>query len=81
MKKLSQIQLGKKGLTDNLLETLKDHFKDHENVKISVLKNAGRDKKKIKEYAREILEKLGKNYTVRTLGFTIFIKKWRKNVR
>jgi RNA-binding protein YhbY len=81
MKTLSQIQLGKKGITDNLLETLKDHFKNHENVKISVLKSAGHDKKKVKEYSEEILNALGKNYTVRTLGFTIFIKKWRRKIR
>jgi len=31
--------------------------------------------------AYEILEKLGKNYTAKTIGFTIFIKKWRKKVR
>jgi len=48
-----QVQLGKKGVTENFIETLR-------------------------EYSEEILEGLGKNYTVRIIGFTIFVKKWRK---
>jgi len=81
MLKLGQIQLGKQGITDNFIETLKNQFKKHENVKISVLKSAGHDKNKIKKYSEEILEKLGKNYTSKVIGFTIVLKKWRKPVR
>ncbi len=77
----SQIQLGKNKITDKFAETLKNNFKKHDNVKVSVLKSAGHDREKIKEYSREILEKLGKNHTAKIVGFTIFIKKWRKNVR
>ncbi len=75
-----QIQLGKQGITDNFILTLKNHFKKHTNMKVKVLKSAGHDKEKVKRYAEEILEKLGKNYTSKTLGFSIFIKKWRKPV-
>jgi RNA-binding protein YhbY len=77
----SHVQLGKNGITENFIETLKDHFKNHVNVKISVLKSAGHNKEGIKKYSEEILEKLGRNYTARVLGFTIFLKKWKKNVR
>ena len=81
MPRFGQIQLGKQGLTDNFIETLKNNFKHHENVKISVLKSAGHDKNKIKEYSKEILEKLGNKYTGKVIGFTIVLKKWRKPVR
>lgn len=74
-----QIQLGKNKITDNFIETLKDHFKKHINVKIVVLKSAGHKKEKVKEYSEEIIEKLGKNYTSKIVGFTIFVKKWKKN--
>lgn len=77
----SHVQLGKNGITQNFIETLKDHFKNHTNVKVSVLKSAGHDKAEIKKYSEEILEKLGRNYTSKALGFTIFLKKWKKNVR
>ncbi|MAH03524.1 hypothetical protein CMI39_01915 [Candidatus Pacearchaeota archaeon] len=81
MKTIGQRQLGKNGITTNFIETLKDNFKNYENIRISVLKSAGHEKSKVKEYSREILEKLGKNYTSKVIGFTIIIKKWRKPVR
>ncbi len=74
----SSIQLGKNRITDNFIETIKAHFKKHDDVKIDVLKSAERKKEKIKMYREDILEKLGKNYTAKIIGFTIFIKKWRK---
>ena len=80
MSKICQIQLGKQGITDNFIKTLEDDFKNHENVKISVLKSAGHNKDKIKEYSEKVLERLGNKYTVRIIGFTIFVKKWRRVV-
>ena len=80
-KVMAKLQLGKQGLSDNFILSLKSLFKNHKNVKISVLKSAGHDKAKIKEYMEEILEKLGKNYTGRSLGFVINVKKWRRDVR
>ncbi|PIN94340.1 hypothetical protein COU53_03980 [Candidatus Pacearchaeota archaeon CG10_big_fil_rev_8_21_14_0_10_30_48] len=81
MEPISTLQIGKKGISENLVETLKSHFKTHQNVKVVFLKTFSRDKKKIKKHAEEILNELGKNYTYRVLGFTIFIKKWRKAKR
>ena len=81
MGKIGYLQLGKQGITNNFIETLKNHFKSHENIKVSVLKGAGHDKTKVKEYSKEILEKLGNNYTSKIIGFTIVLKKWRKAVR
>lgn len=84
-KTLGQLQLGKQGITDNFISGLKNMFNTHKNVKVSVLKSArpeGKEgKKKVKEYAKKILEKLGKKYTARVIGFTINIKQWRKAVR
>jgi len=81
MPRISSIQLGKKGITENFIEDLKNHFKKFENIKISVLKSATRDKKEIKKFSDEILESLGKNYTSKIIGFTIILKKWRKAQR
>ena len=74
----TEMQLGKNGITDNFIKTLKNGFTFHENVRISVLKSAGREKRKVKEYEEEILNKMGNRYTARKIGFTIVIKKWRK---
>jgi len=81
MPTLAKIQLGKSGLTDNFIITLKNHFKKHDNVKISVLKSYCRDKDELKKISKDILNKLGENYTAKTIGYTIAIKKWRKPVR
>ena len=81
MRLITSIQIGKNGVTDNLIETLKSHFKNHINVKVVLLKNFSRDKKKIKKTAEDIVESLGRNYTYRVLGFTIFVKKWKKAMR
>ncbi len=78
---LKKIQLGKKGLTDNFIETLKVHFKTHLNVKISVLKSSTRDKEELKEISNKILEGLGKNYSSKIIGYTLVLKKWKKPVR
>ncbi len=77
----TNIQLGKNKVTENFIETIKNHFKKHKNVKIDVLKSAGREKEMIKVYRDQVLEKLGKNYTAKIIGFTIFVKKWRKAKR
>lgn len=78
MPTIGRIQIGKQGLTENFIESLRNNFKKHENVKISVLKSARENRKDMKRYAKEILEKLGKNYTAKIVGFTIAVKKWRK---
>ena len=76
-----QVQLGKNGITENFIATLKSHFDKHQNVKISVLKGAGPSKEQVKKYSKEILERLGKRYTAKVIGFTIFVKRWRREVR
>lgn len=81
MKKVAAIQLGKKGLTENFIETLKTYFKNHNSVRISVLKSGTRDREDFRKIAEEIPEKLGKNFISKTIGFTIIVKKWRKKVR
>ncbi len=78
--KLNQgyIQIGKNGLVEGTFKILKNFFKTRENVKISVLKSAGHTKENVKEIADKILQELGDHYTYRIIGFTIFLKKWRK---
>lgn len=79
MKKgLITFQLGKAGLTENFIETIRKSFKNREIVKISVLRSLSRGREEVNEIASKICEELGKKYTYRVIGFTIAIKKWRK---
>jgi len=68
---LVSFQLGKSGLTEGFINALETTFKNHELVKIAVLKRACRDRNELKE-------KINKTFTARTVGFTIFVRKWRK---
>jgi RNA-binding protein YhbY len=76
-----QVQLGKHGITKNFIITLKHHFNKYNNIKVHVLKSAGHNKEDIKKYSEEILDSLGKNYNAKIIGFSIFIKRWRKAQR
>ena len=76
MPTIGNVQLGKQGVTDNFIGTLKNFFKNYQNVKISVLKSGTRDRKELKEMAEEIVEKLGKNFTSKIVGFKILSIIW-----
>ena len=77
-KLIPEIQIGKNGLTEGTLGALENAFKTHANVKIDVLKAFTREREIVEKTAKEIVERLGKNYTYRIVGFVIAIKKWRK---
>jgi RNA-binding protein YhbY len=78
MVNMIQAQIGKKGLTQEFIDNLKKTAKDVENIRVSVLKSACRDKKELIEIKNNLLKGLGKNYTARVIGYTIILKKWRK---
>jgi RNA-binding protein YhbY len=75
-----EIQLGKKGLTEEFIKDIEKRLEKHRNVilKIRVLKSARQSKDDVKKYADEIVKKIGKQYTAKTMGFTILLRKWRK---
>ncbi len=72
------LQIGKNGFSEGLIETIEDCFKTRENIKISLLKSAGHSRENVKKIAEKIIKRLGNKYTYRIVGFTIFLKKWRK---
>jgi CRS1 / YhbY (CRM) domain. len=76
-----KLQIGKNGITQGFLEALQKLFEIRENIKICVLKSGGHEREKVKQMETEILNFLGNRYTSRIVGFTIFIKKWRKPKR
>ncbi len=75
-------QLGKQGLTEGFIELLEKTFKNHELVKIAVLKSACRDRDALKKIAEEICselkKKMNKGFTAKIVGFTLYVRKWRK---
>lgn len=75
---LIKLQIGKNGLTEGFIETVKHFFVKADSIRISVLKSGSRDKEEIKNWTANILEKLGKNFTAKVVGYTIVLRKWRK---
>ncbi|MBT4376397.1 hypothetical protein HOD29_03415 [archaeon] len=72
------IQLGKQGITNNFIESLKLQFIKSRTVKVSVLPSARESKEDVKKYSEGIVNKLGPHFTAKIIGFTIILKKWRK---
>lgn len=81
MPTIRQIQLGKNGLTESFIGNIKHQFDNCKNLKISVLKSCCRNKEELKKISEEILDKLGKTYTAKIIGYTIIVKKWRREMR
>lgn len=80
-KGIAEMQIGKKGLTEGNLVWLKNAFQSRMVVKVDVLKSAGHTRENVEKIAEEIVNKLGRNYTYRIVGFVISVRKWRKPVR
>jgi RNA-binding protein YhbY len=76
-----ETQLGKNGITKEFIKDIEKRLEKDRNItmKVSVLKSARPEgKKDVKKYADELVDKLGVKYTVKTMGFSIFLRKWRK---
>jgi len=55
---IRQMQLGKQGITENFINSLKNQFKNSQVMKISVLKSATRDREEVTKIKEELLKKL-----------------------
>ena len=79
------IQFGKRGLTETFIEGLAKTFKNHDLVKVSVLKGAFRDRKELQNLGEklcsELKKRLGKDFTFKDIGYTLIIKKWRRSLQ
>ena len=76
---IAKFQICKAGVTPGVIESLTLTFKNHKQVRISVLKASGRNKENIKEMAENIRRELSAltkfMYEYRIIGFTIILIK------
>jgi RNA-binding protein YhbY len=75
VKGLSIFQIGKNGVNDKFIETLNSYFKKNRVVRISVLKNASRNREEIVEMAGKISQKCDGNFRFKIIGFKIILRK------
>ncbi len=80
MRTQQELQLGKKGLTPEFLKAVEKRFEKRkvENIKIKVLKSARKSKEDVKKFGEILCNYLGDRFTFKVIGFSIFLKKWRK---
>jgi len=77
---ITSVQLGKAGITDNFIELIKNGFKYHDQVKVSILKSATRDREELKKIGKEICDKMEDErykYKPKIIGFTITILRFK----
>lgn len=78
VKPIKRIQIGKNGLTDEVINQIKSFFEKERMVKIILLKSACRDKDKAKEISDKIIEQLGPKFKAKLVGYVLTISKFRK---
>jgi len=71
----SKFQIGKNGLTEGAISSLNQDLRTHNQVRITVLKSAERDKEKIKLIAENITQKVDYYCNYKILGFTIILRR------
>lgn len=78
MKKTTKLQIGKLGITPGTIESLSLAFKNHKQIRISVLKSSGRNKENMKKMAEDMISQLKEKCDYRVIGFTIILTKKSK---
>lgn len=78
---ITTVQLGKNGYNEQSLQNIKNFFKTRKDLKIAVLKSFIRGQEELKELKEKILSDLGAHYTARVVGYSIFLKKWKREMR
>ncbi|MAG26202.1 ribosome assembly RNA-binding protein YhbY [Candidatus Pacearchaeota archaeon] len=71
----AKFQIGKNGLTPEVINSLDLAIKTHRLLRISVLKSACRDRSELKQMADKIQSSLSIKTEYKIIGFTIIVKK------
>jgi RNA-binding protein YhbY len=76
-----KFQIGKKGLTEEFINQIEITFRTCRKVKIDILKSACRDREEAKKIAQELIERLGKNFDYKLIGYVLTIMKFNRAIR
>ncbi len=74
-----KFQIGKKGVTQGVIDFINTSFKTHNQLRISILKSLSRSKEEIEKMASEMKDKLNYACNYKVLGFTIILKRQSKH--
>ena len=71
-------QIGKNGITHQVIETLNKAYETHKQIRISVLKSSGRTKETITQMAEQLNASLANPIVYKIIGFTIIASRRSK---
>jgi RNA-binding protein YhbY len=71
-------QIGKKGITKEVILTLATAFETHKQIRISALKSSGRNRESITAMAEQIKSMLPTPVVYKIIGFTIIMSRSRR---
>jgi RNA-binding protein YhbY len=78
MKPMTQLQLGKAGLSDAFIEQVRSIFEHERVLKISILKSACRDRDDARKIGEDLIAALGPKFGFKLIGYVLTIMKFRK---
>ena len=78
---ITTVQLGKNGYNEKSLENIRFFFKSRKDLKVNILKSYIRNQEELKELKEKMLKDLGIHYTAKVVGYSIFLKKWKREMR
>ena len=75
MNQVARFQIGKAGISPGVITTLATLLQTHKFIRISALKNSGRDRDSIKAMAEQLIAQLPWPCSYKVIGFTIVLRK------
>lgn len=75
----AKFQIGKNGVTENVVNTLNNCLKTHSSVRISLLQGAKRDRESILNMVEDLRKGLNYPFSVTKIGFTLILKKQKSS--
>lgn len=71
----TKFQIGKNGLTEQTATAIDNALKNHDQVRVSILPTATRDRKALERIAEQLQRGLKTPTRLITIGFTLILKK------
>lgn len=81
MAKIIHFQVGKNGVTDGVIASLRLAFNKNKMVKVQFLKSSGLKHEGVEEAGKKIAKSLGPNFFSKRVGLTLTIRRFSKPVK
>ncbi|MEK6844247.1 MAG: YhbY family RNA-binding protein [Nanoarchaeota archaeon] len=77
----AKFQIGKNGVTDGVIKSLNLCFKTYNQIRISLLKSAERDREKMRDTAINLAQRVEYYCNYKVIGFTIILRRRSSRIK